>query len=213
MNRAHLLGALIALTAGLGGSAQAAELLTNGGFEDGYTAVGPSTVPNGWTPNAAYVGDGYAQVDTTYPRSGSYDLKIGNYDASPVDMLSQTFTDVVGGLYTVSFYSLASKTNDPNAFLTVSAGGQSFTFDDVADYGNYELGTFTFTGSGSDTLTIAAATDPGDWYVDDVSVNGAAVTPPAGGVPEPACWALMIVGFGMSGGLLRHRRRGGLRLA
>ncbi|THD64340.1 PEPxxWA-CTERM sorting domain-containing protein [Phenylobacterium sp.] len=31
--------------------------------------------------------------------------------------------------------------------------------------------------------------------------------PPAGGVPEPATWALMIVGFGGVGALLRSRRR------
>lgn len=33
------------------------------------------------------------------------------------------------------------------------------------------------------------------------------VAPPTGGVPEPAAWALMIFGFGMTGGVLRTRRR------
>ena len=31
--------------------------------------------------------------------------------------------------------------------------------------------------------------------------------PPVAGVPEPAAWSLMIVGFGAAGGLLRRRRR------
>lgn len=30
--------------------------------------------------------------------------------------------------------------------------------------------------------------------------------PPAGAVPEPASWALMIVGMGVAGGALRRRR-------
>ena len=102
------------------------------------------------------------------------------------DMPKTTFNDVAGSLYTVSFYGFASSGGDPNAFLTVSAGGQSVTFNDVADYANYQLGTFTFKGSGSDTLTIAAATNPGDWFVDDVSVTGPAVGSATGGVPEPA---------------------------
>jgi hypothetical protein len=33
---------------------------------------------------------------------------------------------------------------------------------------------------------------------------------PGGAVPEPAAWALMIVGFGLAGGLLRTRRRAAL---
>jgi hypothetical protein len=41
--------------------------------------------------------------------------------------------------------------------------------------------------------------------LDDVSVTGPAAG--AGGVPEPASWALMIAGFGMAGGLLRQRRQ------
>jgi hypothetical protein len=33
-----------------------------------------------------------------------------------------------------------------------------------------------------------------------------AVTPPAGGVPEPATWAMMIMGFGLMGGAMRRQR-------
>lgn len=35
----------------------------------------------------------------------------------------------------------------------------------------------------------------------------------AGGVPEPTTWALMIVGFGGAGALLRRRRRAGAAVA
>jgi hypothetical protein len=40
-----------------------------------------------------------------------------------------------------------------------------------------------------------------------VTPPGAAPPPAVPGVPEPATWAMMIIGFGMVGGLLRRRRR------
>lgn len=39
----------------------------------------------------------------------------------------------------------------------------------------------------------------------DITINGQA--PDAGGVPEPATWALMISGFSLAGATLRRRRR------
>ena len=36
---------------------------------------------------------------------------------------------------------------------------------------------------------------------------------PAGAVPEPASWALMLGGFGMVGGAMRSRKRAGVRFA
>lgn len=41
----------------------------------------------------------------------------------------------------------------------------------------------------------------------DLSVDYAGL----GGVPEPQAWALLILGFGIVGGSMRQRRRGGLR--
>ncbi len=69
----------------------------------------------------------------------------------------------------------------------------------------------------ADVINIAAATNPGEWFVDDVSVNDTALTggqvalltdaPPLnGGVPEPATWAMMILGLGGAGAMLRRRR-------
>lgn len=203
--KAFLLGLSLTAMTMLPAAAEAANLITNGGFEDGYVSDGLSSVPNGWTPNAAYPQAVYNQVESALPaHTGSYYLKIGDYDANPVAMLNQTFSDVVGALYTVSFYGYAGRSGDSNAYLTVSAGGESATFLDTINTWTQE--TFTFHGTGSDTLTIAAQTDPGNWFVDDVSVNGPAVASP-GAVPEPASWAMMIVGFGMIGAGVRYQRR------
>jgi microcystin-dependent protein len=53
----------------------------------------------------------------------------------------------------------------------------------------YDLGEMV----GADRVTLA--------YTPPVSI------PPAGGVPEPASWALMILGFGLAGEAMRRRRR------
>lgn len=195
---------------GLASPAAAQNFITNGDFEGGYTTVNGSNVPNGWTPNDAFLNDpAFAGVRDYNAYSGSYSLEIGNYDADPVDMISQTFADVVGGAYTATFYAFKTSGADSNAFLTVSAGGQSFSYTTAnPNFGSYQLGTLTFTGSGSDTLNISAATDPGDWFIDNVSVTGPSYTPPiAAAAPEPTSWLMMIVGFGFVGAGMRLKRR------
>jgi hypothetical protein len=72
-----------------------------------------------------------------------------------------------------------------HAFLTLSCRAA-----DTCDYGH--TGTFSF-GDLADGLSFTSA-------------SGAFLTAPTGEVPEPGAWALMILGFGMTGGLLRRRR-------
>jgi hypothetical protein len=66
---------------------------------------------------------------------------------------------------------------------------------------------FTYTGvTGVDGLKSIALTNlntepsGNDFALDDMSVSGVAV-------PEPASWALMLVGFGGLGAMLRANRR------
>jgi hypothetical protein len=196
-----LLGAAMVLGAALPAAAE--EFIANGGFEDGSTPTGfGNTVPNDWTPAASYASEGFGfnQVVGS-PHSGAHSLQIGNFDGNPAT-ISQAFTDQAGALYTVNFYGFAGSSSDPDAFLTVSAGAGSLTFTEPTS--TYTLGAFTFVGSGSDTLTISAQTAHSEWFVDDVSVTGPAAA--TGGVPEPASWAMMIVGFGMAGTLMRRRK-------
>ena len=60
------------------------------------------------------------------------------------------------------------------------------------------------------TATFGITADPGVTYTSESGLLGSAITPTAA-VPEPASWALMILGFGAVGATLR--RRAGLRLA
>jgi hypothetical protein len=182
-------GAMVALS-----ETHAANLLLNGDFEDGvYTStIGGNTnteVPVDWTPNAAFnLEPGFNHVTSAFAESGTSSLSIGNFDDQPLSELSQTFADVSGATYNVSFWAFDDGSGgDPAAFLTVSAGGSSRTLDDTVAF-PFQNFTFSFVGSGSDTLTIAGQTNPAEWIVDNVSVTGAVI-------PEASTWAMMLLGF------------------
>ncbi|WEK41615.1 MAG: PEPxxWA-CTERM sorting domain-containing protein [Candidatus Sphingomonas colombiensis] len=75
----------------------------------------------------------------------------------------------------------------------------------------------TVTGSGQNKFTLAGTGiydvafnfNPGIGTAKQFRVEGLS----SAGVPEPATWALMIMGFGAVGGMLRSRRRGAVRFA
>lgn len=57
-------------------------------------------------------------------------------------------------------------------------------------------------GSGSTRTGVGSMT-----FRAPVFDNAAGPVPPVGAVPEPATWAMLIVGFGLVGGAMRHARR------
>jgi len=217
------LGAALAL--GLISPATAAtNLINNGGFEDqiGFTGIGNevSNHPTDWTTNATFEADEVNEVGSAIigvPHSGNYSVVFGASNNGTPTTLSQTFADVVGGLYTVSFDAYNGQyAGEPGSrplnFLTASAGGQSTTLADNVRGGFVSAscadcwvqGTFIFTGTGSDTLSLSAITDFNFWHLDDVSVT---LLSTPGAIPEPATWAMMILGFGGVGVTLRSRRQ------
>jgi hypothetical protein len=192
--------------------AQAANIILNGGFEDGvYTSmIGGNTntgVPNDWDSTAAFdLEAGFNRVIEADAHSGSFALQIGNFDDQPTATLTQTFSDVPGDTYTASFWAFDGGANgDSAAFLTVSVGSASETFNDTV--ATYTEGTFTFVGTGSDTISIAAQTNPSEWVVDDVSVTGTAA------IPEASTWAMMLLGFAGLGFLGYRRNRKAVSVA
>jgi PEP-CTERM motif-containing protein len=83
--------------------------------------------------------------------------------------------------------------------LTVTPGGN---FSNDAN-GNQVLpgtnGLFIVTGDAGEKFTgITLSSSSNSFEIDNVAVAG---------VPEPASWSLMILGFGMAGGLMRAKRR------
>ncbi|KTT71398.1 PEPxxWA-CTERM sorting domain-containing protein [Sphingomonas endophytica] len=94
-----------------------------------------------------------------------------------------------------SYYSIA--TDD----LRFTLNGAAFA---VADY--RQTGTFALSGTGS-FVTVYRAGDRSGGVSDSTRLSFAptALTV-SGGVPEPATWAMTILGFGIVGAALRRRR-------
>ena len=120
--------------------------------------------------------------------------------------IQQTFDTVAGVLYNVSFWLAGNPDGAPvTKSVLVGASGAdsatySFTFTgfDKANMGwkNY---TYSFVAASSSTTLSFASKDATSFgaALDNVSVAA---------VPEPATWAMMILGFGLVGGSMRRRR-------
>jgi choice-of-anchor C domain-containing protein len=192
---------------------------TNGSFETGiapgsFTSLngGDSTSITGWTvggsaPDAVdYIGSYWVAAD------GSKSLDLNGLIAGSI---SQTFTVTNGQAYRVTFQlagnpdggpqpkTLDSTTTftlfspppfDSSGHSTSNMGWTTYSFDFVAN-SNSETLTFTSTTttpSGNGTYPFAFGP-----ALDNVSVTA---------IPEPATWAMMILGF-MGVGFLAYRRK------
>lgn len=136
-------------------------------------------------------------------------------DVNARGLLSQTVSGLTAGQkYDLTFSwaaaQVADRTGDTTELLRVAFGGESF---DTALVNNVSHGatdwstvTYQFTATGaSQTLSFLSIGTPTGLppmaLLDGVSLTAA--------VPEPATWAMTIVGFGLVGGALRRRSRSG----
>ncbi|MEO5492471.1 MAG: PEPxxWA-CTERM sorting domain-containing protein [Sphingomonas sp.] len=189
-----ILAATTALT--FAPAAQAQNVIVNGGFESG--AISP------WFVDRNFGGTSPWSVTTADKHSGTYSaIDIGNIE------LRQNFA----GVATSSVAAASFWIKHPN--LTTAPAFVSFFYSDSTNTG------FTVNTSSADweqfnilsnlaagkTLTgfsifgyVGGNGDP-TTYLDDVQI-----VVRDNGVPEPATWMMMIMGFGMVGGALRQRR-------
>ncbi len=215
-----LMGAALAASALATSQATAAELVTNGSFEnlsnfnpdgrDTDILTNGSTAMTGWT----VTGGERAEIGWIGPSNpfgltasnGSYFLDLtGDVDGTPYGGVSQTFRTVSGAKYVVTF-DLGSSTNyGIQDGLTVTAGDQTGVQFTTTNNGNntnlWESETLTFTATGATTTLVFQGDQSNPAYIglDNVSVSGPAV-------PEPTTWALMLVGVAGLGVALRSRR-------
>ena len=73
----------------------------------------------------------------------------------------------------------------------------------------FATSSYSFRAVNAGTIKLAFGTSSGDNIgplLDNVSLS-------VGAIPEPATWAMMIMGFGLIGGALRSRKRVGVRFA
>ena len=190
------------------GSAHAADIVTDGGFESITQAAGSSdvytTLP-GWT-TVAGPGIEVRNQDAGNAFEGQNFVEL---DSSANSSMIQTLSTVAGTSYTVSFeYSAREGTPASTNPIDVLWNGQLLgtpTLDGTNQSGNvWQAYSYTVTGTGSDVLEFAAAgtSDGLGGSLDAVSVDGATVA----AVPEPSTVSLMFGGLAMVGAALRHRR-------
>lgn len=166
----------------------------------------------------ALLSAGAANAATTFDIIDSTLLNLNGTEG-----FSATITDDVGG-FVHTFEFTLDAANEANAtigtiqlgakdidFSSIDLDGTAFTqvgFDPAGE--NWQL-LATALASGAHTLTlrgsvIAFGTTPGATYTGSLNLD----TGGGGGneIPEPGVWALMIMGFGGVGALMRRRRHG-----
>lgn len=207
----------ISATCAVSGPAQAASLIANGGFEasssttqtpTGWTNIGPA---NGIIPYSAVSSQPVYEGVNFYSLGG-----VGTNGLSSIGVgISQTVATVIGNTYRLTFGY--SGENGPNleTVLGVSIGSTTTPFQVISTNTGFFTRPFTtatldyvatstltpisFTLLDTNEVGLIGNNDP---LIDGVSFEQIAV---GGAVPEPATWAMMIVGFGAVGGMMRRR--------
>jgi PEP-CTERM motif len=170
--------------------AAAQQLVTNGGFETGdftgFTQSG-NTELTGVLSGEAPSGDFSAFFGPT-GSTGS---------------ISQTLATTTGGTYQISF-DLQSSGGSPTFYEVLFGGVSLFSATNAADFDFTTFSTSAVASTASTALTFTFRNDPSFFNLDNISVTP--IRRVTGAVPEPATWAMMLIGFGGMGVSLRRRR-------
>lgn len=121
-------------------------------------------------------------------QGGSYNPVLVSVDFSSINLN-------IGGKYTFAVSMTSGPTSSGN-YSTASIAYASLGNYDNVDDSVYSGGRFYFLGSPYNSASY--------WIDRDIAFSMSGVS---SGVPEPANWGLMIIGFGAAGATLRRRRR------
>lgn len=107
------------------------------------------------------------------------------------------------------FPGIAYPTGEREFLFTSSAGGSKFYIDGVETFST--LSAATIGAGGTPTTFGRQFGGYGEYFrgsIDAIRIYDAVILPGdvVEGIPEPASWALLITGFGLTGAALRRRR-------
>jgi PEP-CTERM motif-containing protein len=166
------------------------------GIDGPLSLWGPAhSVANGLTGSPA--GGNFIAVDPSY-RQGTVDQIINGLVAGDVYTLNFDFA----GAQQFGFDGETQEGWD----VSLGAETHSTLTIDLANHGfsGWQHATMSFTATGaSETLSFLATGGPSSSQPPFALLDGVSLT---GGVPEPAAWSLMIMGFGGIGASVRRRR-------
>lgn len=224
----------------LSGAAQAANLVTNGGFEassyshnyqfgagfggqgvTGWTGLGGNHLQfyyRGGTQTSENATNQYGDPQGYfYPSFNALSSQGGNFvgldgDTDYQGQISQTITGlVIGQQYELTFdwaaAQLINRAFDTTELYHVSFGGQSFNTATLAvpsgGFSGWKTVKHVFTATSvSQVLTFLSVGTP-NGQPPIAALDGVSLT----AVPEPATWALMLMGFGAVGLAARRQSR------
>ena len=170
--------------------AAAQEMVVNGGFETGSLS---SFMQTGNT--------GFTGVDAPSAASGNFGAFFG--PVGSVGRISQPLATTVGQSYLISFDLRNLSGGTPNFYEVLFGNSQLFTASNSSVFGYTNFSTTAVATGTSTVLMFNFQHNPSFFLLDNVSVTPSRVT---GAVPEPATWAMMLIGFGAIGVSLRRRR-------
>jgi hypothetical protein len=229
MKRLVLVAAASALSL-FGAAAHANTTIDTTPFWDGSSSIQPFGSPDTAVYGETFVAPGGNLLDYTFYVSTPTDLNVvgevyawsgnllgGNYPqgaVGPALFTSAAFTIVggdsgfqavtvnTGGLALATgqqYVALLHDTDNANLFSTGVWGDLLYSHPGVAGDGGFNFYNINTNNQG--------ALNGGVW--DDFADFGSSAWTAhfAGGVPEPAEWALMVLGFGAAGASLRARKR------
>ena len=198
------------------GSAKA-NLISDGGFEDGASFTNFINLSNGDTslsPWSISGGNGSGALSwvnnnpsvATYlaGTEGNYFLDITRPDSGGWATITQSITTVAGTTYQLTF-DIGASSHFAAVYVTASAGGTSQTFSNSTSLENAWVSeVLEFTATTTTTVISFTGASPGN--AEYVGLDNVAVNLKSSPVPEPSSFALLgLGGIGLAIGAYRRR--------